>query len=137
MKENIKDLTISIVISFIGSAFILMIGLIIGFLLISRSIDNKSLNNYNHDCNIKVDLGNKDFLNDMEAAEYLGISWEALITVVEKGHYKGNMIKETVTDGIHETTYIFPREELKVWFNEYMKTNKVIEADSNYLQPKY
>ena len=80
------------------------------------------------------DLNNKDFLTDYEASQYLGISWEALITLVKNGSYNGNYIKEYFNES--ETIYIFPREELKNWFDEYIKNNTVIKADSSLLPEK-
>jgi len=133
MKSDKKEL--NIIIALIGTA--LVIAIIVGFKMIANSIDNNIFGSSfsSPETITTIDINTKDFLTDYEASQYLGISWEALISNVENGNYKGNYIKEVsiINDFF---SYVFPREELKDWFNDYMKTNKIIEIDSSNLPSK-
>ena len=132
MKVDNKILLVIVSISFIVSAIMI----VYGFKLLAKSIDDKAIGSYfNAPSTITtIDINTKDFLTDYEAAQYLGISWEALITLVNNGTYKGSYAKEIFNE--LNTIYIFPREELKSWFSDYIKTNKVIHSDSSYLPSK-
>jgi len=131
-----KQKTVNVAVTGIGvSVVFLAIMIFIGFKGISNSINDKAFGSSFEapDKIITVDINNKDFLTDYEASQYLGISWDALITLVNNGSYTGTYTKEINSSN---TTYIFPKEDLKNWFNEYIKTNKTIKADSSYLPSK-
>ena len=135
-----KQKTINVAVTGIGvSVVFLAIMIFIGLKCISNSIDSQVFTGSylgSPGTIITPDINNKDFLTIDEASQYLGVSCEALITVVNNGSYNGNYTKEIYDNYTNDIIYIFPREELKNWFNEYMKTHKTIKADSSYLPPK-
>lgn len=136
MNEERKTINVAVT-GIAASVVILGIILFIGFKQIANSIENKVFGGsyLNSPATITtIDINNKDFLTDYEASEYLGISWEALITLVKNGSYSGNYLVEYYNE--LNTTYIFPREELKNWFTSYIKDNSSVRADSSLFPEK-
>ena len=120
MKENFKIVNVAVT-GLTASVVILSLLMFFGFKSIARSIEDKAFGSsyFSPDVIISKDINNKDFLTGYEASEYLGISYEALITSINNGSYNGTYTKEVNELDI---TYIFPREDLKNWFNDYIKT---------------
>ena len=117
-------------------------GIIIAAILVSMALLKVATNINNIDfyqrpfpTEIAVsNLDSKTYLNEYEVSSYLGISWEAFMTVVKSGEYKGGYITETDYDG--ELLYIFPRAGIDEWFASVSAECKHMTVDLSLLPLK-
>jgi hypothetical protein len=128
-----KEIKIMVTVVLIISSLIIMIGL----LEVASAIKNHPVmtNNSNlttEKC-ISNNIENKMYLTDIEASRYLGISYEAIITLVKSGEYKGGYITEQ-KDGYLE--YVFSKDDLDKWFNENAAKRKEVKVDQSLLPEK-